>query len=101
MSFSLTNDELQTLNLRLLGYLRASALRGRNHERIGPFLATFNTKNDNIYLNYAIPDDGAAPGAPDIAALIAAFEARKRKPRLEYICAASPSWKLRCCARVS
>ncbi|HEY4944350.1 MAG TPA: GNAT family N-acetyltransferase [Rhizomicrobium sp.] len=90
MSISLTADELQALNLRLLGYLRASALRGRNHERIGPFLATFNARDDNVYVNYAIPDDGVAPGAGDIAALIAAFAARQRTPRLEYIAAAAP-----------
>lgn len=90
MTYSLTDDELQTLNLRLLAYLRGAALRGRNHERIGPFLATFNLGNDNVYLNYAIPDDDADPKAPDIAALIAAFAARQRKPRLEYIAAAAP-----------
>ena len=90
MSFSLTDDELKTLNQRLLAYLRGAALRGRNHERIGPFLATFNLGNDNAYLNYAIPDDDADPAASDIAALIAAFEARKRKPRFEYISAAAP-----------
>ena len=90
MTSVLTDDETQILNKRLLGYLRASALRGRNHERIGPFLANFTLESDNIYLNYAIPDDDADPAAPDIAALIDAFEARKRKPRLEYIAAAAP-----------
>ena len=90
MSSLLTDDDRQILNRRLLAYLRAAALRGRNHERIGPFLATFNLENDNIYFNYAIPDDGADPAGQDIAALIGAFEARKRKPRLEYIAAAAP-----------
>lgn len=90
MTISLTDDERRALDLRLLGYLRAAALRSRNHERIGPFLATFNQKDDNPYFNYAIPDDGAEPDAAQIAALIAAFEARARRPRLEYIANAAP-----------
>lgn len=90
MTVSLTDDERHSLDLRLLGYLRAAALRGRNHERVGPFLATFNLGNDNVYLNYAIPDDDADPTVADIAALIAAFATRQRKPRLEYILAAAP-----------
>ena len=72
MTTSLTDDERRALDLRLLGYLRAAALRGRNHERIGPFLATFNRDDDNLYLNYAIPDDGAE-AIPSPIAGIAAF----------------------------
>ena len=90
MTLPMTNDEQQILNRRLLGYLRASALRSRNHERIGPFIAIFTLESDNVYLNYAIPDDDADPAAADIAALIGAFGARKRKPRLEYIAAVAP-----------
>lgn len=85
----MTFDDIDTLNRRLLAYLRTQASRGPNHERIGPFLATFND-DDNRFLNYAIPDDDAAPTAQDIASLIAVFEARKRMPRLEYVAAAAP-----------
>lgn len=90
MTISLTDDERRILDLRLLAYLRAAALRRRNHERIGPFVVTFTSDNDNPYLNYAIPDDDIEPEAEQIAALIAGFEARRRRPRLEYIASAAP-----------
>jgi len=89
MTVSLNQDELRSLNARLLAYLRASAERRPLSRRAGPFLATFDTDR-NIYLNYAMPDDGADPSVADIAALIALFEAHGRKPRLEYIPAAAP-----------
>jgi ribosomal protein S18 acetylase RimI-like enzyme len=90
MPFALSEDDVEILNRRLLAYLRMQAVRGPAHERIGPFLATFSTTNDNPFLNYAIPDDDAAPSADDIAALIGMFEAHRRQPRLEYIAAAAP-----------
>src|SRR5258708_1158735 len=90
MSFFLTDGERAVLNPRLLAYLRPAALRRPDHERIGPFLATFNEGDDNAYLNYAIPDDDAEPDASAVATLVAAFELRKRKPRLEYVPAAAP-----------
>ena len=75
---------------RIHAYLRVAAPRGRDSERIGPFLATFNRDSDNPYLNYAIPDDGAEPTAGDVAALIGAYHARSRKPRLEYVASLAP-----------
>jgi len=83
------DDELRALNSKLLGYLRAAAKRRPLSRRSGPFLATFDA-DPNIYLNYAIPDDGADPSPSDVADLIALFEAHGRKPRLEYIPAAAP-----------
>ena len=76
---------------RIQSYLRVAAPRGRDHERIGPFLATFNRDSDNPYLNYAIPDDGATPSADDVAALVNAYRARARKPRLEYVSSLAPA----------
>jgi hypothetical protein len=38
-------------------YIRGAARRGRQTERIGPFLATFTEDTDNPYLSYAIPYD--------------------------------------------
>jgi ribosomal protein S18 acetylase RimI-like enzyme len=75
---------------RIQAYLRVAAPRGRDHEKIGPFLATFNRDTDNPYLNYAIPDDDAKPSPSDIDALVAAYRARDRKPRLEYIPSLAP-----------
>src|SRR5919198_928725 len=56
---------------RIHAYLRVAAPRGRDAERIGPFLATFNRDSDNPYLNYAIPDDGSTPSDDDVDSLSA------------------------------
>ena len=76
---------------RIQAYLRVAAPQGRDHARIGPFLATFNRETDNPYLNYAIPDEDAAPTPEEIAALVAAYRQAERKPRLEYIPAVAPA----------
>jgi ribosomal protein S18 acetylase RimI-like enzyme len=75
---------------RIQSYLRVAAPRGRDHARIGPFLATFNRETDNLYLNYAIPDDDAVPTPADVEALVAAYREAGRRPRLEYIPAVAP-----------
>ncbi len=90
MSLSATQHDVHDLNKRIQAYLRAHAQRRIDHERCGPFVAGFDGESDNPFLNYAIPDDDATPQASDIAALIATFARRRRKPRLEYICEAAP-----------
>lgn len=72
-------------------YLRAATSRVRDTMRIGPFLATFSRHSANPFLNYAIPDDGCTPTAADVTALIAAYQQRGRKPRLEYINRLAPA----------
>lgn len=52
---------------------------------VGPFLVLLNDKSDNPFLNYAVPTDGAAPTAADVAALVGYFTDRARLPRLEYV----------------
>jgi predicted GNAT family acetyltransferase len=81
---------MHSLDSRIQAYLRAHALRMPDNERVGPFLASFDPVTDNLYRNYAVPDDGASPTADEIAALEQAFLRRGRKPRLEYIAAAAP-----------
>lgn len=76
---------------RIQAYLRIAASQGRDVERIGPFLATFNRHEENLFLNYALPDDGAEPRPGDVAGLIAAYERRDRTPRLEYIAQLAPA----------
>ncbi|MEG3938887.1 GNAT family N-acetyltransferase [Microcoleus sp. S36b_A3] len=76
---------------RIQLYLRFAASQQRDTERIGPFLATFSPHSANPYLNYAIPDDGAAPSLADVNALIAAYSWRGRKPRLEYVSKLAPA----------
>jgi GNAT superfamily N-acetyltransferase len=83
--------ELLPLAGRIQEALRHHAPRGRDTEQIGPFLATFTPDTDNPYLNYAIPADNAGATAADVDALVAAYRARRRKPRLEYIPSLAPS----------
>ncbi|ONI92525.1 hypothetical protein ALI22I_03790 [Saccharothrix sp. ALI-22-I] len=54
-------------------------------ERVGPFLVRFDAHSDNPFMNYAVPDDGAPPTPADVDALVTAFRARSRTPRLEYL----------------
>lgn len=70
--------------------IRANACRWRDCRRIGPFVATFSRENDNPYLNYAIPEEGATPSVADVRALVAAYRERDRRPRLEYITVLAP-----------
>jgi len=78
------------MTARIQESIRADACRGRDSERIGPFLATFNRDDENPFLNYAFPDEGASPLAADVRALIAAYSKRTRRPRLEYIPSLAP-----------
>ncbi len=66
----------------LQSYLRANI--SASAVRVGPFWVTFDEHDDNVFLNYAIPDDGTAPTAGEIAGLVAEFRARARVPRLVY-----------------
>ncbi|MFI9006477.1 GNAT family N-acetyltransferase [Actinosynnema sp. NPDC053489] len=54
-------------------------------ERVGPFLVRFDEHDDDPLMNYAVPDEGAAPTPAEVDALVAAFRARSRTPRLEYL----------------
>jgi GNAT superfamily N-acetyltransferase len=76
---------------RIQDALRHHAPRGRDTEQIGPFLATFTRDTANPYLNYAIPDEGGTATRADIRALVDAYRARERKPRLEYIPSVAPT----------
>jgi len=78
------------VQVRINSYLRAVAPLGRESEHVGPFLATFTPTADLVYLNYAIPDDDARPSEEDVQTLIRWFQARQRKPRLEYVTAEAP-----------
>ncbi len=78
------------MDASIQAYLRVAASRAREVERIGPFLATFSRSSQNPFLNYAIPDDGAAPSPGDVAALIDAYRRRGLAPRLEYLPGLAP-----------
>ncbi|AIE85270.1 GNAT family N-acetyltransferase [Fimbriimonas ginsengisoli] len=70
---------------RIQDYLRTAAANGRDIVQIGPFLASFSPDNDNPFVNYAIPQEGAIPTASEVDELIRVCRERGRKPRLEYI----------------
>jgi len=59
--------------------------------KAGPFSLLFDADSDNVWRNYAVPDHGAVPTPADVAALVAAFAERRRRPRLEYVPAAAPA----------
>ena len=79
------------MTTQIQGYLRAMAARREESERVGPFIAAYDAHSDNLYRNYAIPDDGAEPTTDDVRALIEAFERRRRTPRLEYVPTVAPA----------
>lgn len=66
-------------------YMRTTAAKARETERIGPFLATFSRSSANPFLNYAIPDDGAVPTRADVDGLTEAYRKRDLIPRLEFL----------------
>lgn len=71
-------------------YVRTTAPRGRETERVGPFLATFTPGTSHPMVNYAIPDTSAQPSAAQIAELTEAFQRRGLLPRLEYFPEVAP-----------
>ncbi|MFG1721132.1 GNAT family N-acetyltransferase [Micromonospora chalcea] len=52
---------------------------------VGPFVVGLDPTTTSPYINYATPRPGAAVTAADVAALVAAFRAADRRPRLEYV----------------
>jgi ribosomal protein S18 acetylase RimI-like enzyme len=79
------------MEAEIQSYIRVAAAEGRDTERIGPFLATFDPHDPLRYLSYAIPDDGAQPSPGDVAALADAYRRRGRLPRLEFLPAVAPA----------
>ena len=82
-------ETTEVLAEQIHAYLRRGA--GYQRTQVGPFLATFSPGSDHPMRNYAIPDDGAAPSARDVAALLEVYRQRGLKPRLEYLSAAAPA----------
>ena len=78
------------MNSRIQHHARARALASADSVRSGPFVLRYNRGWASPFANYAIPDDGAAPTADDVTALIDAFRERDRLPRLEYLPSCAP-----------
>jgi len=78
----------------LHAHLRAGA--GYERTQVGPFLATLTPGSNHPNRNYAVPDDGVEPTPveptpEEIAALVALYEGRDLRPRLEYASSAAPA----------
>ena len=78
------------MDLDVQNHVRALALASPHHLRIGPFVVHLTPDWPSPYANYAIPDAEADPSAVDLRALVDAFRARDRMPRLEYLPSCAP-----------
>ncbi|WP_245192927.1 GNAT family N-acetyltransferase [Amycolatopsis alba] len=72
-------------------YLRITAAKFHETERVGPFLAMFDPESDYCGCNYAIPDFGAVPTEDEVARLTEAFRRRGRVPNLDFLREAVPA----------
>ena len=57
---------------------------------VGPFVIGMDPTTTSPSINYATPRPGTAITAADVTALVAAFRAADRKPRLEYVVSCAP-----------
>jgi len=86
-----TDEAAADLADALLVHAYSRSLAGRSHSgAVGPFAVLFSERNPSPFANYAIPFDFAEPTPTEIAALIAAFQARERQPWLEFAPSAAP-----------
>jgi ribosomal protein S18 acetylase RimI-like enzyme len=86
-----TDDAAADMADALLVHAYSRSLAGRfNNETVGPFAVLFSERSRSPFSNYAIPLDFAEPTPAELAALIAAFRARDRQPRLEFAPSAAP-----------
>ena len=76
---------------RVSAYLRARIALQKESYCLAPFHISLDPASAEPGWNYATPEDGAAPGAADVARLIDAFGRRGRTPRLEYIHELAPA----------
>ncbi|MGA7989700.1 MAG: GNAT family N-acetyltransferase [Candidatus Dormiibacterota bacterium] len=73
----------------IMAFVRDSR-KGRDLKRVGPFLLMFTAATRHRYLNYAIPDDDAAPSRAELDSLVDAFRRADRIPRLEFLPTVAP-----------
>ncbi|MFI5836089.1 GNAT family N-acetyltransferase [Micromonospora sp. NPDC051300] len=58
--------------------------------QVGPFVVGVDPTTTSPHINYATPRPGATVTAADVTALVAAFRAAGRRPRLEYVARCAP-----------
>lgn len=74
----------------IAAHMRAATAR-KPGGKAGPFTIGLDGHSGHPMRNFAVPDDGAAPSAADISALVAFFRGHDRIPRLEFIEASAPA----------
>ena len=74
----------------IAAHMRAAAARNPGG-KAGPFTIGLDEHSGHPMRNFAVLDDGAAPSAADISALVAFFRGHDRIPRLEFIEASAPA----------
>ncbi|MEV6368810.1 GNAT family N-acetyltransferase [Micromonospora musae] len=57
---------------------------------VGPFVIGMDPTTTSPHINYATPRPGTTITAADVTALVAAFRAADRRPRLEYVTSCAP-----------
>jgi GNAT superfamily N-acetyltransferase len=86
-----TGGDAPALVGRLAEHLRQRQAGADHTEDVGPFTVGLAAHNANPFYNYAVPAAGAEPTGADVRALIDAFRARERQPRIEYLADSAPS----------
>src|SRR5450755_913301 len=74
----------------IAAHMRAATARTPGG-KAGPCTIGLDGHSGHPMRNFAVPDDGAAPSAADISALVAFFRDHDRIPRLEFIEASAPA----------
>jgi predicted GNAT family acetyltransferase len=81
----------------IMAFLRESR-RARDLPRVGAFVLLLSSATRLRFLNYAMPDDGADPDDAQVSALVAAFRAADRMPRVEFLPSVAPAIEARLAA---
>ncbi len=78
----------------IMAFIRESRRAG-DLPRVGAFILLLSSATRLRFLNYAMPDDGADPDDAGISALVAAFRAADRMPRVEFLPSVAPAVEAR------
>jgi predicted GNAT family acetyltransferase len=74
----------------IMAFIRESR-RAQDLPRVGAFVLLLSSATRLRFLNYAMPDDGADPDDAEVSALVAAFHAADRMPRVEFLPSVAPA----------
>ncbi|MEV0647769.1 GNAT family N-acetyltransferase [Phytomonospora sp. NPDC050363] len=78
------------MDIDIQNHARANILGSGLSTRVGRFVCRFDPDSDNLFLNYAIPDEDTDPTDAELDELAEAFAAKGRVPRFEFLPTRSP-----------